>query len=386
MNKTSIVFTGDIGFDRYMSGRWNDENLISQEIFDFLRSANHVCVNVEGPVIGAKENTENSGAAQLLHSIDPAAVRVLNRMGADIWNINNNHIMDCGPEGVASTLEIAAENNVRTIGAGMNILEAKKPLILGEAGGIGMFGVGYKRACREAGPDKAGCLSWSDMESIRENIGEIKKTCRHCVVVAHGGEEFTAIPSPYVRDRYLEYLRMGADIVVSHHPHVPMNFETVGEKIIFYSLGNFIFDTDYQRSQNNTDIGVIVKIDFTEDGFSYEPMGVRIVRGEERVIKDELPKIFRDVGEEDYRLLAPLGAKLLVEATKKQMAFLYPDRFGNATEEQWREHFAEPMRTGRVPGECLDFYIVCPLAEQEKNKEWKKSRLEDVKEFIAGQL
>ncbi|MCR5782311.1 MAG: CapA family protein, partial [Clostridia bacterium] len=66
--------------------------------------------------------------------------------------------------------------------------------------------------------------------------------------------------------------------------------------------------------------------------------------------------------------------------------FLYPDRFGNATEEQWREHFAEPMRTGRVPGECLDFYIVCPLAEQEKNKEWKKSRLEDVKEFIAGQL
>ena len=386
MNKTSIVFTGDIGFDRYMSGRWNDENLISQEILDFLRSADHVCVNVEGPVIGAKENTENSGAAQLLHSIDPAAVRVLNRMSADIWNINNNHIMDCGPEGVASTLKIAAENKVRTIGAGMNILEAKKPLILDEAGGIGMFGVGYKRACREAGPDKAGCLSWSDMESIRENIEEIKKTCRHCVVVAHGGEEFTAIPSPYVRDRYLEYLRMGADIVVSHHPHVPMNFETVGDKIIFYSLGNFIFDTDYQRSQNNTDIGVIVKIDFTEDGFSYEPMGVHIVRGEERVIKDELPKIFRDVGEEDYRLLAPLGAKLLVEATKKQMAFLYPDRFGNATEEQWREHFAEPMRTGRVPGECLDFYIVCPLAEQEKKKEWKKSRLEDVKEFIAGQL
>ena len=35
----------------------------------------------------------------------------------------------------------------------------------------------------------------------------------------------------------------------------------------------------------------------------------------------------------------------------------------------WAEHFAEPLRTGRVPGETLDFYILCPLAEREKEKE-----------------
>lgn len=27
--KTSIVFTGDIGFDRYMDHRWEDEHLLS---------------------------------------------------------------------------------------------------------------------------------------------------------------------------------------------------------------------------------------------------------------------------------------------------------------------------------------------------------------------
>ena len=27
--KTSLVFTGDIGFDRYMYGKWDDENKIS---------------------------------------------------------------------------------------------------------------------------------------------------------------------------------------------------------------------------------------------------------------------------------------------------------------------------------------------------------------------
>ena len=387
MKKTSsLVFTGDIGFDRYMSGKWNDEELISSEILDFLHSADHVVANVEGPVIAKPENTVGSGAKQLLHSIDPAAVRVLKKMRADVWNINNNHIMDAGPEGVASTLEIARRNGVKTIGAGMNIAQAKEPVILDEAGGIGIFGVGYQRACRPAGEEKAGCLSWADMDSIQENIINIKRKCRWCVVVAHGGEEFTALPSPYVRDRYHKYLEMGADVVVSHHPHVPMNYETVGDKVIFYSLGNFIFDTDYQRSQYNTDIGLLVKLDFTEESFSWTPMGLRILRGEERVVRDELPLIFRDVQEDQYVLLAPLAAKLLVQRTKVQMAFLFPDRFKNATEEQWREHFAEPLRTGRVPGEVLDFYLICPLAEQEKEKAWKKSSLEDVKKFILDQM
>ena len=36
-DKSSIVFTGDIGFDRYMYGKWNDEELISDEILDFLK-------------------------------------------------------------------------------------------------------------------------------------------------------------------------------------------------------------------------------------------------------------------------------------------------------------------------------------------------------------
>ena len=77
---TSLVFTGDIGFDRYMYGKWDDENLISKEILDFLHSADHVITNVEGPVAVAEQNTTQSGVQQLLHTIDPAAVKVFNRM------------------------------------------------------------------------------------------------------------------------------------------------------------------------------------------------------------------------------------------------------------------------------------------------------------------
>lgn len=384
--KASLVFTGDIGFDRYMYGKWDDENLISKEILDFLHSADHVITNVEGPIANAEQNTTLSGVQQLLHTIDPKAVKVLKNMKADIWNICNNHIMDAGAYGIESTLKIANELGVQTIGAGMNIEEARKPVILNEAGGIGMFGVGYQRACRKADNDKPGCYSWSDLDEIQNSINEIKKNCRWCIVVAHAGEEFTPLPSPYTRERYNKFLEMGADIVIAHHPHVPMNFETVGDKIIFYSLGNFIFDTDYQRSQFNTDIGLLIKLNFTENEFSFEPMGLKIERGIEHIVKDKLPRIFVDVQEDDYNLLAPLSAKMLISATKRQMTYLKPEEFKGATEEKWKEHFAEPLRTGRVPGETLDFYIICPLAEQAENGKWKESKLEDVKNYILEQI
>ncbi len=385
-DKTSLVFTGDIGFDRYMYGKWEDENLLSDDVLRFLHSTDHVIANVEGPVAEAPQNTTQSGVQQLLHTIDPAAIKVFKNMKADIWNICNNHIMDAGEYGIKCTLEYAKENGAQTIGAGMDIHEARKPVILDEAGGIGLFGVGYQRACRKADENKAGCYSWSDLDAIQNTINEIKSKCRWCIVVAHAGEEFTPLPSPYTRERYHKYLEMGADIVVAHHPHVPMNYETVGDKIIFYSLGNFIFDTDYQRSQFNTEYGILVKLNFTENEFSYEPMGLKIVRGDERVVKHDLPPIFQNVQEEDYKLLSPLSAKMHIEATKRQMTYLKPEEFKGATEEKWKEHFSEELRTGRVPGETLDFFILCPLAEEAEKGEWQKSKLEDIKKYILDQM
>ena len=384
--KSSIVFTGDVGFDRYMYGKWNDDELISDEILEFLRSADHVVTNVEGPVANAEQNTTTSGVQQLLHTIDPAAVKVLKNMNADIWNICNNHIMDAGEYGIRCTLEEAEKFGAQTIGAGMNIEEARKPVIINEAGGIGLFGVGYQRACRKADENKAGCYSWSDLDYIQETINYIKSKCRWCVVVAHAGEEFTPLPSPYTRERYHKYLQMGADIVVGHHPHVPMNYETVGDKIIFYSLGNFIFDTDYQRSQFNTEKGLLVKINFTENEFTYEPMGLEIIRGPEHIVKAELPDIFVDVDETEFNLLSPLSAKMHIAATKRQMTYLKPEEFKDATKEKWAEHFREPLRTGRVPGETLDFFILCPLAEKAENGDWKRSKLEKVKKYILEQM
>ena len=178
---------------------------------------------------------------------------------------------------------------------------------------------------------------------------------------------------------------MGADVIIGHHPHVPMNYETVGDKLIFYSLGNFIFDTPYQRAQFNTQYGLLIKLNFTKEAVSFDAFGIEIDRKSEHVVKGNIPRIFEDVREEEYRLLAPLSAKAFVAATKRQQIFMKTMK-PDATEEEWAEHFANPKRSGRVPGEGLDFFIVLPLAAEAEKEDWKKSRLEGVKEYSLEQM
>ena len=102
--KTSIIFTGDIGFDKYMSGKWADEELLSPELVDFFKSGDHVCINVEGAVINVDDVAQKG---EFFHAMHPGAVGLFNRIGADLWSIGNNHTMDAGREGVISTAKHA---------------------------------------------------------------------------------------------------------------------------------------------------------------------------------------------------------------------------------------------------------------------------------------
>ena len=383
-DKTSIVFTGDIGFDRYMARRWKDEKLLDDETLAFFRSADHVAANVEGALIDA---VDDGSRGVFFHSMDPAAACLLEKIGADIWCIGNNHTMDAGREGVISTRALAAQLGCRTIGAGLNEVEASQPIYLEEAGGIGMFGVAYMAECIPATATEPGIFRWDDMAYIASRIAEVKTRARWCVIVSHGGEEFTSLPSPYTRDRYLKYLELGADVVVAHHPHVPENYELFDDgKAIFYSLGNFIFDTDYQRAHLYTDIGVLLKLIFTEEKLDFEARGIRIVRGEERIEAAPLPEIFTNVPAEEYALLSPLAAQAFVKEDMRKMIYLEPQRFTDAPAEVWRDYFFSTEPDGYFEGAHMDFSRIVPLSRRAEEGAWRQSRLEKVKAYILRQL
>ena len=384
MTKTSIVFTGDIGFDKHMEGKWEDEQFFSQPVLDFFHSADHVCANVEGALYDAPKD-ENRG--NFFHAMNPAATKALEKIGAKIWSIGNNHTMDAGTEGIASTINIARQKGCRSFGAGLNIDGASAPLYLNEAGGIGMIGVTYMNDCIPATETEPGIFRWDDMELISKRIAEIKEKCRWCIVVAHGGEEFAAMPLPYTRNRYLKYLEMGADVVVGHHPHVPENYELFDDgKAIFYSLGNFIFDTNYQRVHLYTENGILLKLLFTEEKMDFEAVGIQILRGKEQIDIAPLPDIFTNIPANDFELLAPLSAKAFVEEEKRKMIFLKPGKFDNYTQSDWENYLATRISSSYYKDAHQDFGYIIPYSKEAENNKWQESKLDKVKEYILAQL
>lgn len=98
---TKIAFTGDLGFSKYFKGTEKREDLITPEVVNFLSGSDYTVINVEGAVSSAKNTAEK----ELTHANSPDCLYWLNRLNGNIWNISNNHIMDCGFEGLKSTFE-----------------------------------------------------------------------------------------------------------------------------------------------------------------------------------------------------------------------------------------------------------------------------------------
>ena len=384
-NDCILTFTGDIGFDKYMDGKWNDDSLLSEDILDFFSDSHHVIANVEGAVLSSEDLPEAS-KNDYCHYMNSEATRVLKRIKSDVWNLANNHTMDMGDRGLKSTLESAKLCGASSLGAGINLNQASHPVIFDEGGGVGLISVGYAPDCVPASNEKAGVFSMEEYSLIKKRIKKIKSRCRWCIVVAHGGEEFTNLPNPYTRERYMKYLEWGADIVVAHHPHVVMNYEIFNKKAIFYSLGNFIFDTDYQRAQYNTEKGVILKLLLSENNFIIKSQGILIDRKEEKIVGCEVPDIFTNVDEEEYQKLLPLSAKAFVKAEIKRKKFLHPEIFNSFSENEWDEYLLSKDRGEYIEGKTMDFSVILPIAEREKDGLWKTSSLSRVVRYITKQL
>ena len=321
----SIVFTGDIAFSKVFADGWKNEGCLDKTVSDFLKSADHVIANVESPLTSG----DFSAKKDLLHASDPEAGKFLWNNHMRIWSLANNHISDCGEQGVMDTLQCAGNNKCHVIGAGRNLEEASQTLILGNEVKIGILSFAGLRENIRAGEDHPGALTWDREDLIQKRISELRKGADWVVLVIHGMDEFYNMPSPNQRERYHKYLDYGADIIIGHHPHVVQNYEKVGKKVIFYSIGNFIFGTDYQKQFMHTDCGMLIRLDFSKESFDWTPFPVKIDFEKAAVQHGDIPDIFCNIDEKNYKLIWSLESRripLLTQVKKIVRKKIYPDR------------------------------------------------------------
>jgi poly-gamma-glutamate synthesis protein (capsule biosynthesis protein) len=158
-------------------------------------------------------------------------------------SVANNHSGDYGKEAFAEQLGLLEQGAVPYFGGGRDAARAHAPLVL-ERNGIKVALLGYNEIelrSYEAGPTTAG-TAWSDDSAVVADIAAARTQADLVVVYPHWGLEYHTQPSDRQQTLARKMIDAGADLVVGGHPHVTQTVEYYRDRLIVYSLGNFVFD------------------------------------------------------------------------------------------------------------------------------------------------
>ena len=282
---TTILVGGDVvptqsNLESFLSGGslW-DQNLMA------LRDQADIAVfNLECPLTDSDDPIEKCGPCM---KAPRNAVKGLCSFRPDAVSLANNHILDYGPEGIRQTMEALSANGILTFGAGSDLDEADRPLILERNGKkIGFYALAEHEFsyARENSPG----ANPLDLLNLQERIRQIRDACDFLVVLYHGGREHYRYPSPMLQKTCRKIAVSGADVVLCQHSHCIGSHETYLGKEILYGQGNFLFDAEDAGESFRT--GLLVRIQIDGDGKStveYLPVRTKdgqcvLSEGEER--------------------------------------------------------------------------------------------------------
>lgn len=274
-HKINIFFAGD-----FCSKSSTSRITISDELKTLVRSCDLKVINFEVPLKPDNINLPPQGRERFFQHDD--VPDFLKGLGFNLFSLANNHAFDWGDEGFKKTKAALGE---AAFGAG-TYEEAYKPRIV-EVNGkrIGFLGLAfaaYKGVFDDVTKyDDLGCAYINDLK-VNHVIIEAKKVVDYLFVMAHDGIEYIDVPLPETIARYRDLIEFGADGVIAAHPHCPQGWETYKGKPIFYSLGNFLFNSkegyDYRAwNRPHWYEGLCVVVTISDGSLSWEVVNTRNV-------------------------------------------------------------------------------------------------------------
>ena len=261
----SLCFVGDYCPARRPDDGENSVQLVCIECQESIDSADVSVANLESCLV------EDGCECDRFMAVKEPDCDVVAQSGFNVLSLANNHILDCGPDSLRFARNYLREAGIQTVGAGMNIDEANAPLMLARSGRrIAILSVSDATHYR-ARTGRAG-ISPLDRRRLKNSVRRASAGVDLVVVCIHSDLEFTNYPAPWKVRLSRELVRVGADIVVHHHPHTLQGIEAFEGGLIAYSMGNFVFPVHGSKYMREKAGGVtesaILEVDvrFTEDG------------------------------------------------------------------------------------------------------------------------
>ena len=118
------------------------------------------------------------------------------------------------------------------------------------------------------------CVSQEPIDSLLSRVYHLRQTDSTAVIIVslHWGGEHTLQPVARQRLDAHQLILAGADAIICHHTHTLQTIETFRGKMIYYSIGNFIFDQ--QKPLNSK--ACIVSLNITKDSLVTETIPIEI--------------------------------------------------------------------------------------------------------------
>lgn len=242
-NKVTLLVFGDLMLDGSVR-QLVEENGINYPFINierFLGGNDFVLVNLEGSFIDF--HLKSITLDKISFAFESSSVPALKRLGFNIFNLANNHTFDFGKIGLTQSKKHLENSGFDFFGDSLNdtnistVKEIRKTKV-GFVGYNEFSGIGFEKVITE--------------------IKNIRNEADFVVVYAHWGGEYQENFSKSQQEKAYQLIDAGADVILGSHPHSIQPMEVYKNKLIFYSLGNFLFDQVYSlEAQQGLGIGVV---------------------------------------------------------------------------------------------------------------------------------
>ena len=261
------------------------KDFVDEKIKNLIQSSDISICNFEAPIETNNMKAIKKAGPHVYQS--KKSIEYLSEAGFNMVSLANNHIYDYGQESLDNTIVELNKYNIDIIGAGVDFDSAYETKIMDKNGiRIGVIAAAENEfGCLYENQNRGG-YSWIFHYEIEDNIRKLKDEVDVIVLIAHAGVEEIDFPIKEWRDRYKRLCDIGVDMVIGHHPHVPQGYEKYYNSMIFYSLGNFYFDS--AGYENKSDDSFSVLLEFSKNGLKdFEIIYHKKIDGQTCMVKKE---------------------------------------------------------------------------------------------------
>ena len=263
----NVLFVGDIMLDRKVEAQMqkNGFDYPFEKIKGFLNQSDFVFANLEGPV---SKNPTNFSLNAMTFAFSDKVIAPLVSSNFRIFSLANNHTLNMYQKGLEETKALLDEAGIDWVG---------DPIICSDK-----YVLKNNLIFLAFNTTFSSCKDKDIIEIVEKTRKENPE--KFLIISMHWGEEYRAEPSQAQKNLAHQIIDFGADLIIGHHPHVVGQIEEYKNKMIFYSLGNFIFD---QYFSQETRQGLAVKLEIYKDKIIYHLFPVESIFSQPQLMEKE---------------------------------------------------------------------------------------------------